>query len=178
MSNDVHLGGERNTDYLARRLLLRFAEGDMTISSALTAPGRSGFFAKAYSALGVLLLVELCAQFYFIAAAVIPIAAPLTLAFPPDNASYNTFSALHGLNGTLLIPSTILILILFSFAARHPWKTTLFTALLLVLLILQFALALVGFQHSDLAPIVGLHGLNALVIVGVALRLTWQRWAF
>ena len=150
----------------------------MTMSSALTAPGRSGFFAKAYSALGVLLLVELCAQFYFIAAAVIPIAAPLTLAFPPDNASYNTFSALHGLNGTLLIPSTILILILFSFAARHPWKTTLFTALLLVLLILQFALALVGFQHSDLAPIVGLHGLNALVIVGVAIRLTWQRWAF
>src|SRR4030088_3233679 len=110
------LGGERNTDYLVRRLLLRFAEGDMTISSALTAPGRSGFFAKAYSALGVLLLVELCAQFYFIAA------APLPLAFPPDNASYNTFSALHGLNGTLLVPSTILILILFSFAARHPWK--------------------------------------------------------
>ena len=112
------------------------------------------------------------------AAAVIPIAAPLTVAFPPDNASYNTFSALHGLNGTLLIPSTILILILLSFTARHPWKTTLLTALLLLLLILQFALALIGFQHSELAPIVGLHGLNALLLVGLTLRLTWQRWAF
>ena len=150
----------------------------MTISPPLTTPRPSGFFAKAYSAFGVLLLLELFAQFYFIAAAVIPIAAPLTVAFPPDNASYNTFSGLHGLNGTLLIPATILILILLSFTARHPWKTTLFTALLLLLLILQFALALIGFQHSELAPIVGLHGLNALLIVGLALRLTWQRWAF
>jgi hypothetical protein len=150
----------------------------MTISPPLTTPRPSGFFAKAYSAFAVLLLLELFAQFYFIAAAVIPIAAPLTVAFPPDNAAYNIFSSLHGLNGTLLIPATILILIVISFTARHPWKTTLFTALLLLLLILQFALALIGFQHSELAPIVGLHGLNALLIVGLALRLTWQRWAF
>ena len=150
----------------------------MTISPALTTPRPSGFLAKAYSAFGLLLLLELFAQFYFIAAAVIPIAAPLTLALPPDKASYDTFSALHGLNGIFLIPATILVLILLSFAARHPWKTTLVTALLLLLLVLQFTLALVGFQHSELAPVAGLHGLNALLIVGLALRLTWQRWAF
>jgi Family of unknown function (DUF6220) len=121
------------------------------------------------------------AQFYFIPAAVIPIAAPLTIDITPDNvwkSTYDTFSALHGINGILLIPTTILVLIMLSFAARHPWKTTGLTALLLLLLVFQFALALIGFQHSDLAPIAGLHGLNAVLLVGLGLRLTWQRWAF
>jgi hypothetical protein len=100
----------------------------------------------------LLLLLERFAHFYFIAAAVIPIAAPLTIAITPDNAwksIYDTFSALHGITALLLLP-----------------------------LVLQFALALIGFQHSDLAPIAGLHGLNALLLVGLALRLTWQHWAF
>jgi hypothetical protein len=154
--------------------------GTMSIPPALITPRPSGFFAKAYSAFGVLLLLELFAQFYFIAAAVIPIAAPLTIDITPDNAksTYDTFSALHGINGTFLIPITILVLILLSFAARHPWKTTGRTALLLLLIVLQFAFALIGFQHSDLAPIAGLHGLNGLLLLGLALRLTWQRWAF
>lgn len=149
----------------------------MTISPTLMTPRPAGFFAKAYSAIGVLVLLELFAQFYFIAAAVIPIAAPLTLAFPSDQTSYNTFSVLHGLNGTFLIPFTIFVLVLIAFAARHPWKTTLLTALLLLLVVLQFLLTL-GFQHPEFAPIAGLHGLNALLIVGLTLRLTWQRWAF
>ena len=129
-------------------------------------PRPSGFLVKAYSAFGVLLL--LFAQFYFIPAAVIPIAAPLTIDITPDNvwkSTYDTFSALHGINSILLIPTTILVLIMFSFAARHPWKTIGLTALLLLLLVLQFALALIGFQHSDLAPIAGLHGLNAILLV-------------
>ncbi len=160
------------------------AQGGMTISPAVISSRPSGFFAKAHSAFGVLLLLELCAQFYFIAAAVIPIAAPLTIAVTPDpsintwKSTYDTFSALHGVNGTLLISATILVLILLSFAARYPRKTTLLTALLFFLVVLQFALALIGFQHSELAPIVGLHGLNALLLVSLALRLTWQRWAF
>jgi hypothetical protein len=151
--------------------------GTVTISPVLITPNPSGFFAKAYSAFGVLLLLELFAQFYFIAAAVIPIAAPLTIDITLRS-TYDTFSALHGINGTFVIPATILVLILLSLAARHPWKTTGLTALFLLLLVLQFALALIGFQHSDLAPIAGLHGLNALLLVGLALRLTWQRWAF
>jgi hypothetical protein len=145
---------------------------------APTTPHDAGLFSKAHSTVGVLLLVELFAQFYFIAAAVIPIAAPLTLAFPSDKASYDTFSALHGLNGTFLIPATILVLLLLSLAARHPWKMTLITALLLLLVVLQFALVLIGFQHPELAPVAGLHGLNALLMVGLALSLTWRRWAF
>jgi hypothetical protein len=151
--------------------------GTMTISAPLITRRPSGFFAKAYSAFGVVLLLELFAQFYFIAAAVIPIAAPLTIDLTWKS-TYDTFSALHGLNGTFLVPATILVLIPLSVAARHPWQTTSLTALLLVLVVLQFALALIGFQHSDLAPIAGLHGLNALLLVGLALRLTWQRWAF
>jgi hypothetical protein len=154
----------------------------MTISSAPILSRPYGFFAKAYSTLGVLLLLELFAQFYFIAAGVIPVAGA---AGDNNNASgiirawkgtYDTFSALHGINGTFVIPATVLVLILLSFAARYPWKTTLFTVLLLLLLVLQFALALIGF--SGLALVGGLHGLNALLLVGLALRLTLQRWAF
>ncbi len=153
----------------------------MSISPALITPRPSGLFHKAYSVLGVLLLVELFAQFYFIAAGVIPVAGA---AGSNDNASaivsawkgtYNTFSALHGINGTFVIPATVLVLILLCFAARYPWKTTLFTALLLVLLILQFALALIGF--SGLALVGGLHGLNALVLVGLAFWVTRHSWA-
>lgn len=85
---------------------------------------------------------------------------------------------MHALFGTFLIPFTTLCLIALSFAARYSWHTTLLTILLFLLLLLQFALALVGFLHSELAPLAGLHGLNALFVLALALYLTYRRWAF
>jgi Family of unknown function (DUF6220) len=161
--------------------------GTMTISPALATPRRTGFFAKAHSAFGVLLLLELFAQFFFIAAAILPVAGAAGDAnsTPTNNATaihsawinnYVSFSGLHGLNGSLLIPVTILVLILLCFAARHPWKTTGLTALLFLLVVLQVVLAMIGFSGAALVG--GLHGLNALLLVGLGVSLTWQRWAF
>jgi hypothetical protein len=141
------------------------------------APTPRRFFAQAYSAFGILLLLELFAQFYFIAAAVFVQLPALTQSLPSDAASFDTFSALHAGNGTFLIPLTTLALLVLSFAARHSWRTTLLTTLLLLLLVLQFVLATLGFLDSHLAPIAGLHGLNALLLVVLAYHLTKTRWA-
>lgn len=159
----------------------------MTISPAVAAPRRTGFFAKAYSAFGVLLLLELFAQFYFIAAAILPVAGAAGDANsnPTNNATaihtawintYVSFSGLHGINGTFVIPLTILVLILLAFAARHPWKTTGLSALLFLLVVFQLVLANIGFSGAALVG--GLHGLNALLLVGLALWLVWRRWAY
>jgi hypothetical protein len=159
----------------------------MTISPVLATPRRTGFFPKAYSAFGVLLLVELFAQFFFIAAAILPVAGAAgdSTSNPTNNPTaihtawinnYVSYSGLHGINGTFLIPLTILVLILLAFAARHPWKATGLTALLFLLVVLQFILANIGFSGAALVG--GLHGLNALVLVGLALWLVWRLWAY
>jgi hypothetical protein len=94
------------------------------------------FSRKAYSVVSVLLLCEILAQFYFIA----------SLAFPAWLAEENEksvaaaaegaglFAGLHGLNGTLVIPITMLVLVGLSFAARYSWRTTGLTAVLLGLM--------------------------------------------
>lgn len=148
----------------------------------------SGFWAKAYSAFGALLMVEILAQFFFIAAAIIPVSGA---AGSNDNekALYavwkNTFDSLlglHVLNGTFLIPVTIILLVLLSFAARHPWKTTFQTLGLLGLMVVQFLLGIIGAGNgggnSGIAVVGGLHGLNAILIISLAFLLTRKRWAF
>ena len=57
-----------------------------------------------------------------------------------------------------------------------PGKTTGLSALLFLLVVLQLALANIGFSGAALVG--GLHGLNALLLVGLALWLVWRRWAF
>jgi len=49
-------------------------------------------------------------------------------------------------------------------------------ALLFLLWVVQFALAYVGFL--GVAPIAGLHGINALVMVGLGIYLVRSNWAF
>lgn len=136
---------------------------------------------KAYSVVGVLLLVELLAQFYFAAGGIFTIAAkadPQTSAAVVKQAVSNSdaFFGLHSLNGVLVIPVTILVLIGLSFWARYPWRTTGFTALLFGLLIIQALLAGIGF--AGVAVVAGLHGVNALILVGLAIYLAVRNWAF
>ncbi|HVC76354.1 MAG TPA: DUF6220 domain-containing protein [Candidatus Micrarchaeaceae archaeon] len=138
-------------------------------------------FKKAYSVVGVVLLVELALQFYLIAA------AALAVWGAKDNATdvYSAFkvgdqfAALHAVVGTFVIPLTILILIALSFGARLPARTKGQTAGLLGLMVVQFLLGVVGSGGgTGLAVIGGLHGLTALVIVGLAGSLVFRNWAF
>ena len=86
------------------------------------------FFRKAYSVVGVILMLEYFAQFFLIACAAL---------------------------------------------ARLPGRTVGLTALLFVLLVVQFVLG------SIPVPLVsGLHGLNALIMVGLAGALTGRNWAW
>ncbi len=139
-------------------------------------------FRKAYSVVGVVLLLEFLTQFYVIAASMfttlatqIPIAnnAQLTQTAVQEP---ETFAAVHAAIGVFVIPPTILILVALSFGARYPWRTTVFTAMLFLLLMVQFGLAVIGFV--GFAAVAGLHGINALVLAGLGGWLTWKNWAF
>lgn len=60
-----------------------------------------------------------------------------------------------------------------SFGARYPWRTTILTALLFVLLIIQSILA-----YTGISIVSGLHRLNAIILIGLAGFLMGRNWAF
>jgi uncharacterized protein DUF6220 len=133
-----------------------------------------GIFRKAYTVVGVLLMLQFFAQLYFIAVAV------FTILLANDNAkdvysafkNSDTFAGLHAVNGDL-IGLTLLVMLGLSFASRYPWRTTISTGLLFVLLVAQLILA-----HTGIPVLSGLHGLNALVLIGLGGYLTGRNWAF
>jgi hypothetical protein len=134
---------------------------------------------KAYSIVGVVLLVELALQFYLVAAAALAVwgaknnAKDVYAAFKVGD----QFAGLHAVVGTLIIPLTIIVLIALSFGARLPARTKGQTAGLLGLVVVQFLLGVVGSGGgTGLAVIGGLHGLNALVIVGLSGSLVARNW--
>jgi Family of unknown function (DUF6220) len=137
---------------------------------------------KVYSVLGVLLLVELALQFYFIAAAALNIwGADKTDTAQSVFAGFkvsDNWSNLHAFNGTLVVPVTILVLIAMSFAARLPGNLRWQTAALFGLMVIQAFLAGAGSAGGAWMFIGGLHGVNALLIVGLTLSLVWRTWAF
>ena len=135
---------------------------------------------KAYTIVGVVLLVELALQFYLIAAAALAVwgakdnAKDVYAAFKVGN----QFAGLHAVVGTLVIPLTILALIALSFGARLPTRTKVQTAGLFGLVVVQFLLGVVGSGGGTGRAIIGgLHGLNALVIVGLSGSLVARNWA-
>jgi len=132
-------------------------------------------FRKAYSVAGVVLMVQFALQLYFIAAAALDIFAANDNAKDVYAAFKNadTFATLHRLNGDLSA-LTILIMVGCSFGSRYPWRTTLLTGLLFVLLVLQSVLAGLG----STPVVAGLHGINALVLIGLAGALMGRNWAF
>ena len=133
-----------------------------------------GIFRKAYTVVGVLLMLQFFAQLYFIAVAV------FTILLANDNAkdvysafkNADTFAGLHAVNGDL-IGLTLLVMLGLSFASRYPWRTTISTGLLFVLLVAQLILA-----HTGIPVLSGLHGLNALILIGLGGYLTGTTWAF
>jgi hypothetical protein len=133
------------------------------------------FFRKAYSVAGAVLMIQFFLQLYFIAAAVLGIFAANDNAKDVYSAFKNadTFAGLHRLNGDLSA-LTILIMVGFSFGSRYPWRTTILTGLLFVLLVVQAVLAGLG----STPVVAGLHGINALILIGLAGALMGRHWAF
>jgi heme A synthase len=86
------------------------------------------------------------------------------------------FTAVHAVIGVFAVPLTILALVAFSLGARHPRRTTILAALLFLLWVVQFGLAYVGFLGA--APLAGLHGINALAMVGLGVYLVKANWAY
>ncbi len=133
-----------------------------------------GIFRKAYSVAGVVLMIQFVAQLYFVAAAV------LTIFQANDNAkdiyaafkTADTFAGLHRANGDLMA-LTILVMVGCSFGARYRWRTTILTAVLFLLLVVQSILAYTGIPLLS-----GLHGVNALIMIGLGGYLTGRHWAF
>lgn len=136
---------------------------------------------KMYSVVGALLLVEFLAQFYTIAASGFATVAREianggnTWVASPAVQDVEPFGAAHAVIGVFIVPLTILALIGLSFGARHPRRTTVMAALLFLLWVVQFALGFVGFL--GVAPLAGLHGINALVMVGLGIYLVKSTWA-
>lgn len=131
-------------------------------------------FRKAYSVAGAVMMLQFFLQLYLVAAAL------LTIFQANDNAkdvysafkTADNFAGLHRANGDLL-GITMLVMIGLSFGARFPWRTTILTVVLFVLLVIQSFLAYVP------VPIVsGLHGVNALILIGLGGYLTGSNWAF
>lgn len=81
-----------------------------------------------------------------------------------ENSEYNAGQNLHSVVGTIAIPLVSLALLIVSFFARIPGGVK-WAAIVFAVVVLQVVLAFVAFA----APVVGaLHGINALVLAGVA----------
>jgi len=136
------------------------------------------FSRKAYSVVSVLLLCEILAQFYLIAAW----AFPAWLADDNEKSvgaavkGAEIFVLIHALNGGLIIPVTMLVLIGLSFASRYSWRTTGLTAVLFGLMVIQLLLAIAG--NNKLVFVAGLHAVNGVVLVGYAAWTVRRNWAF
>jgi Family of unknown function (DUF6220) len=135
---------------------------------------------RAYSIFGLILLVELGLQFYLIAAAALSVWAAQDNAGSVYAAFKNgdKFASLHGLIGTLVIPITILVMIALAFAAGLSRRDKGQTIGLFGLVVIQFLLAVIGSSGTVAAAVIGgLHGLNALAIVGATGSLVFRTWA-
>ena len=86
------------------------------------------------------------------------------------------FAAAHAVSGIFIIPPTILIMVGLSLGARYRRRTTTLTAVLFLLVVIQFALAVVGFLGVPL--VAGLHGINAILMVGLGVYLVTSNWGF
>ena len=143
-------------------------------------------FRRAYSIAGVVLLALLVLQLYLIAAAAWSVwgATPDT-GSPTSSEIFSgfklgdTFASLHAINGTFAIPLVILVMIGLAFGARHASRVKWLTAALFGLMIVQFFLGFFGgAQTAAGSAVAGLHGINALAIVGLAVYLTRANWAY
>jgi hypothetical protein len=133
-----------------------------------------GALRKAYSVAGAILMLQFFLQLYSIAATL------FTIVGANDNAkdvyaafkNADSFAGLHAINGDLTA-LTILIMLILTFAARLPRQTEIMNGVLFALILVQVVLA-----HTGIAVISALHGINALVLIGLGGFLTGRNWAF
>ena len=143
-------------------------------------------FRRAYTIAGVVLVVALALQFYLIAAASWSVWGATPSSGDPTSSQIfagfkigDTFASLHAINGSLVIPVTMLVMIGLAFGARHSGRVKLVTAGLFGLMVIQALLGFFGGLQSTLgSAIAGLHGLNALAIVAVTGYLLNATWAY
>ena len=74
--------------------------------------------------------------------------------------------ALHAISGTFLIPLVALILVIVSFFARIPGGTK-WALIVFGVVVVQYALAFFA-RLAEVPLLAALHGLNALILFGVA----------
>ena len=88
-------------------------------------------------------------------------------AFDGGKAPFDEFAGLlsHGMNGMMIIPAIALIFVIVSFFAKVPQGVA-YAFGVLGLIVLQVFLGLFGHEISALGA---LHGVNALVLFGVAI---------
>lgn len=136
---------------------------------------------RTFSLIGVILLVEVAAEFYLIAAAAFSVwgasdgASSIYAAFK----SGDSYASLHGLVGTLLLPLTTAAMLVVAFPASLDRGLKLHTGGLLGLMAVQFLLGRLASAGTTPALLVGaLHGVTALAIVGAAGSLVVRTWAF
>ncbi len=87
-------------------------------------------------------------------------------AFESDDTSFDGIVGfmIHGINGMMLIPLVALLLLIVSFFAKVPGGVK-WAGLVLLFVVIQVALGLFGHEIPILG---GLHGLNALILFGLA----------
>jgi hypothetical protein len=138
----------------------------------------TNFSRKAYSVVSVLLLLEILAQFYFIAGFAFAgwLADDNEKSVAAALRGSDLYVGLHAINGTIVVPVTILVLVGLSFASRYSWRTTGLTAVLVGLFIIQFALVFAA--AAKLTFVAGLHAVNAVVLVTYAAWTIRRNWAF
>jgi hypothetical protein len=136
----------------------------------------TGILRKAYTVVCLVLMLQYVLQLYLIAAAI------FTITHANDNVSdiYTAFKQadtnylpIHQGNGDLAAIMSLLLLIL-AFAARLPWRMTGLTALLFALMVFQSLIP----SPSVPAAVSALHGVNALLLIGLTGYLTSRNWAF
>lgn len=88
-------------------------------------------------------------------------------AFESDDTTFDGIVGfmIHGLNGMMVIPLVALLLFIVSFFAKVP-RGVMWAGLVLLFTALQVALGIFGHEVPLLG---GLHGLNALVLFGLAI---------
>lgn len=141
-------------------------------------------FRRAYSIAGVVLLALLALQFYLIAAAAWSVWGATPNTGEPTSGQIfsgfklgDSFASLHAANGSIAVPLVILVMIALSFAARHSGRVKALTAALFGLLVIQAVLGFFGgAQTTAGSAVAGLHGLNAMALVGLTVFLVRSTW--
>lgn len=87
-------------------------------------------------------------------------------AFESDDTSFDGIVGfmIHGINGIMLIPLIALLLLIVSFFAKIPGGVK-WAGLVLLFVVIQVTLGLFG---QEIPILGGLHGLNALILFGLA----------